>query len=82
MTFAPPIEHVAPDGRRFTVVERACVHADCWTARCECGVWLTKHDFDATGAERCALEALASPATKLGSHPLERCKRAGQGTLL
>lgn len=31
----------------------------CWTARCECGVWLSKHDFteaDAASAGRHSIE--------------------------
>jgi hypothetical protein len=54
--------YVAPDRRRFAVYERNCLHGACWAARCECGHELSAHDFDAAGAFRSALDALAKPA--------------------
>lgn len=67
---------VAPDGRRFRVYERRCLHSDCWAAACECGHVLTAHDFDADGARRGALEVLCrrDPLARRGfAHPLDQC---------
>lgn len=68
--------HTAPDGRRFKVFQsNACLCAPCWQAWCECGVALTKHDFDAEGARRGAVEVLASNDARPGfGHP--RCRKS------
>jgi len=41
----------------FKVMEIKCLHANCWGAKCACGAWLTKHDWDAEEAARNAEDA-------------------------
>lgn len=42
----------------YKVVEIRCLHANCWGAKCKCGTWLTKHDWDADEARRNAEDAI------------------------
>lgn len=69
--------HTAPDGRLFRVFEGKCLHSACWRARCLCGHWLTKHDFDADGAYNGAIEAMTRRDALDRpdfAHPRNQCK--------
>jgi hypothetical protein len=60
----------------FRVMEIRCLHANCWGAKCACGTWLTKHDFDAEEARQGAIEILTR--TDRWGH---RCDKSAQLTL-
>lgn len=72
------------DGRTFYVSStRDCPctgRGECWRARCECGEWLTKHDYDSPGAVAGAVDVLSSSDPRPGfGHAA--CSRSARGVV-
>ena len=60
-------------------INRSCLCYPCWSAKCECGAWLTKHAFTEEDARAEAEDALTR--TDRWRHECDRAQLTLGGTV-